>query len=86
MAMQPRTRLNAWDISLGSEQAAAEQEWHPVLTAYALGVQRMQAADTQAGLPTPESWLWAAHTHGYPPGTTKLSSSWWTCKHARGVR
>ena len=78
---ETRIRKDAWDLSRGSTQAAATQPWDPVLDAYARGVDRMKALNSQAPLP-PDSWTWAANTHNFPAGTTVESATWATCEHA----
>lgn len=81
MTMRPRTRVDAWDISRGSKESAAELPWHPVLVGYARGVEKMMELDKNRP-PTVKSWMWAAHTHGFPEDVARLSTSWATCKHA----
>ncbi|MFP5416469.1 MAG: tyrosinase family protein [Actinomycetes bacterium] len=73
-----RTRLDVWRLSVGSELAAATEPWHPVLDTYARGVQLMMERDNP---PTPDSWLWAANTHGVPFGEP-THVRWDQCAHA----
>lgn len=71
-----RTRVNVWTVSKGSEEAAAWEPWHPVLATYAQVVWDMQLLAES----NPDSWLWAANTHGYP-GPQRNEATWYTCKH-----
>ncbi len=74
-----RIRQSIADLTVGSQQAAQTQDWHPVLDTYARGVQLMK--DLDANGPTPKSWLWAANTHGFPQGTPPRPA-WGQCQHA----
>lgn len=76
--MPLRIRTDVWSLSLGTEAAATTDPWHPVLDTYARGVTLMRALDAQV---TPDSWIWAANTHGVPFGTP-LRPTWRTCEHA----
>ncbi|HEX5145228.1 MAG TPA: tyrosinase family protein [Mycobacterium sp.] len=71
-----RIRHDVWGLSVKTAQAAQTQPWHPVLDGYARAVAAMQSLPaTQVN-----SWLWAANTHGTPPGTP--ASPWWNqCAH-----
>ncbi|MFZ1410113.1 MAG: tyrosinase family protein [Micropruina sp.] len=76
--MPLRIRTDVWSISLATEAAATTEAWHPVLDTYARGVTLMRDLDAEL---SPESWLWAANTHGVPFGTP-LRPTWSTCEHA----
>jgi tyrosinase len=83
-----RRRLDAWRISLQGEEAASSKPWHPVLDAYARGVQAMMERggkanrDTKPDKPlTVDSWLWMANTHGTPQGMTPMKPLWDQCAH-----
>lgn len=75
--MSVRTRPDVWSLSLGTEDAAATQPWHPVLDTYARGVSLMVALDDQ--LP-PDAWLFVANTHGVPVGEG-THPRWDQCAH-----
>ena len=76
---QVRQRRDVWEISVGTAEAAATEEWHPVLDGYARGVAAMSARSAE----DVGSWLFAANTHGIPPGTTVPSTGpiWDACVH-----
>ncbi len=72
-----RTRHDIATLTLGNEADARTQEWDPVLDTYARGVALMRALPTE----DPESWQWAANTHGFPSGTPPRPA-WGQCAHA----
>jgi hypothetical protein len=72
-----RTRHDIATITLGNAADAETQDWHPVLDTYARGVELMRALPTE----DPESWMWAANTHGAPPSTPSRPA-WRQCAHA----
>ena len=71
-----RTRQDVADLTLGDATAAATKDWHPVLDTYARGIELMRAREET----DPRSWLWAANTHGSPPGTDPRPA-WNACAH-----
>ncbi|WP_308257826.1 tyrosinase family protein [Pseudonocardia lacus] len=71
-----RTRQDIAGLTLGDAAKAATQQWHPVLDTYARGVELMKALPAS----DPRSWLWAANTHGIPPGTPPRPT-WNQCTH-----
>ena len=73
-----RIRHDVSTITLGDAAAAETEEWHPVLDTYAQGVALMRGLDADV---SPDSWLWAANTHGIPRGT-RSRPSWDQCAHA----
>ena len=73
-----RVRHDVSTITLGDAAAAETEEWHPVLDAYAHGVALMRGLDADV---SPDSWIWAANTHGIPRGT-RPRPSWGQCAHA----
>lgn len=74
-----RVRKDIAGLTVGSQDAAQSEEWHPDLDTYARGVQLMK--DLDANGPTPQSWIWAANTHGIPRGTAPRPT-WNQCQHA----
>jgi tyrosinase len=73
-----RSRHDVFTITLGDAAAAETEDWHPILDTYAHGVTLMRALDADV---SPESWTWAANTHGIPRGT-RPRPSWGQCAHA----
>ena len=71
-----QTRLDIARLTLGDATKAETEQWHPVLDTYARGVELM------SNLPEsdPQSWLWAANTHGIPDGTAPRPT-WAQCVH-----
>ncbi len=80
--MAVRTRVDVWSISVGTQEAARTQPWHPVLDTYAGGVGAMTALDPQ--LP-PDSWRYVANTHGIDAQTPPRLGIWrpWCCSQCR---
>jgi hypothetical protein len=74
-----RMRLDVAGLTLADPAAAETQEWHPVLDIYARGVMLMQVLDVEDP-PVPESWLWAANTHGIDE-FTQPRPAWAQCAH-----
>ncbi|MFF2369667.1 tyrosinase family protein [Agromyces sp. NPDC058110] len=74
-----RTRMDIEGLTVGDADAARTGPWHPVLDAYARGVEAMKARD-DAG-PQPDSWMWAANTHGIDQFTQRRPA-WAQCTHA----
>lgn len=77
MAGAVRTREDAWNLSVKTEDAATNQPWHPVLDGYARGVEKMMSRDNAL---TPDSWRWAANTHG-APAEDPANRMWRLCAH-----
>lgn len=75
-----RVRRDIAGLTVGDRAAAETGEWHPILDAYARGVEAMKARDA-AGQPTPDSWMWAANTHGVDQFTPRRPA-WAQCTHA----
>jgi hypothetical protein len=71
-----RIRLDIAGLTLGDPAKAETQAWHPVLDTYARGVALMRDLDDD----DPRSWVWAANTHGIPPGTP-TRPTWAQCAH-----
>lgn len=74
-----RTRRDIAALTVGSEEAARTEEWHPILATYARGVQLMKDLDA-GGTPTPDSWRWAANTHGMEI-VPAPRPTWGQCQH-----
>lgn len=74
-----RVRRDIADLTVGSQEAARTESWHPILETYARGVQLMKDLDT-AGTPNPQSWRWAANTHGIDTATP-ARPAWGQCQH-----
>lgn len=74
-----RTRRDVAGLTLGDPSSAETDEWHPVLDTYARGVRLMKDLDVQEP-PVPESWAWAANTHGIE-ATTDPRPAWAQCAH-----
>jgi hypothetical protein len=74
-----RIRSSIAGLTLGDPAAASTEPWHPVLDTYARGVQLMKDLDA-AGPPTPQSWMWAANTHGIDQ-FTEWRPAWAQCAH-----
>ena len=72
-----RTRHDVASLTLGDPSDAETKDWHPVLDVYARGIELMQAMPAD----DPASWLFAANTHGIPPGTPGRPA-WGQCAHA----
>ena len=72
-----RTRHDIATVTLGNVADAETQDWHPVLATYAQGVELMRALPAE----DPESWQWAANTHGLPEGAPSRPA-WGQCAHA----
>lgn len=72
-----RTRHDVAGLTLGNASAAVTDAWHPVLDTYARGVALMRERDEQGA---PDSWLWAANTHGIDPRTAPRPA-WDQCAH-----
>src|SRR5688500_823279 len=72
-----RTRHDIASLTLGNVADAETRNWHPVLETYARGVELMR----ELSATDPASWLWAANTHGIPPGTP-ARPAWGQCAHA----
>ncbi|SFR75078.1 Common central domain of tyrosinase [Agromyces sp. CF514] len=75
-----RVRRDIEGLTVGDRDAAESGPWHPILDAYARGVEVMKAVDA-AGPPTPQSWMWAANTHGIDQFTPRRAA-WAQCTHA----
>jgi tyrosinase len=71
-----RTRQDVAGLTLGDAEKAQTQQWHPVLDTYARGVALMQDLSED----DPQSWLYAANTHGTPFGTPNRPT-WSQCAH-----
>jgi tyrosinase len=71
-----RIRHDVAGLTLGDATKAETQDWHPVLDTYARGVALMRDLDDD----DPRSWVWAANTHGIPPGTPPRPT-WAQCAH-----
>jgi hypothetical protein len=71
-----RIRHDVAGLTLGDPGKAETQDWHPVLDTYARGVTLMRDLDDD----DPRSWVWAANTHGIPPGTP-TRPTWAQCAH-----
>jgi hypothetical protein len=74
-----RIRQDVAGLTVGDTGDAQTQGWHPVLDTYARGVAMMRALDDESP-PVPESWLWAANTHGIDQFTTPRPA-WAQCAH-----
>lgn len=74
-----RTRKDVSSLTVGDVASAATKEWHPVLDTYARGVRLMRDLDTQRPL-VPDSWRWAANTHGIDRNT-RFRPAWKQCQH-----
>ena len=72
-----RMRRDIASLTLGNLADAETQQWNPILDTYARGVELMRALPSS----NPESWLWAANTHGIPMGTP-ARPAWGQCAHA----
>lgn len=72
-----RTRHDVATLTHRDVADAQTQQWHPVLDTYARGVEAMRVLPAD----DPASWLWAANTHGAPPGTPPRPA-WGQCAHA----
>ena len=72
-----RTRHDVAGLTLGDPAAAETEPWHPVLDTYARGVALMQELDADV---SPDSWLWAANTHGIDQFTDPRPA-WDQCAH-----
>ncbi|GAA1949724.1 tyrosinase family protein [Agromyces allii] len=75
-----RVRRDISGLTVGDRATARTGAWHPILDAYARGVEAMKARDA-AGPPTPDSWMWAANTHGIDQFTQRRAA-WAQCTHA----
>ena len=73
-----RTRHDVASLTCGDASTAETGDWHPVLDTYARGVELMRGLDAEVA---PDSWIWAANTHGIPRGTTPRPA-WAQCAHA----
>ena len=73
-----RTRKDVAGLTLADPTRAATEAWHPVLDTYARGVRLMKDLDPQDT--TPDSWIWAANTHGIE-ATTTPRPAWAQCAH-----
>jgi hypothetical protein len=76
-AAMVRTRHDIASLTLDGIAEAETQEWHPVMDTYARGVDLMRALPAE----DPDSWRWAANTHGFPMGTPPRPA-WGQCAHA----
>lgn len=74
-------RADVAGLTLGDANAARTQPWHPTLETYAAGVRLMLDLDAP-GPPHPDSWLWAANTHGID-ASTPPRPAWDQCQHQR---
>lgn len=74
-----RIRNEVGGLTLGAEAAARTDQWNPVLDTYARGVQMMKDLDGADG-PTPQSWMWAANTHGMEI-VPAPRPTWGQCQH-----
>lgn len=74
-----RIRRGIAGLTLGDPAAASTEPWHEVLDTYARGVQLMKDLDA-AEPPTPQSWMWAANTHGIDQ-FTQWRPAWAQCAH-----
>ena len=72
-----RTRHDVAGLTLGDPAAAETEPWHPVLDTYARGVALMRELDAEV---SPDSWLWAANTHGIDQFTDPRPA-WDQCAH-----
>jgi tyrosinase len=75
--MSMRTRHDVTGLTSGDAATAETGPWHPDLDTYARGVALMQALDEDE---VPDSWMWAANTHGIPPDTAPRPA-WSQCAH-----
>ncbi|MGH3366005.1 MAG: tyrosinase family protein [Nocardioidaceae bacterium] len=73
-----RIRHDVASLTSADRSTAETGAWHPVLDTYARGVQLMRQLDPEM---TPDSWIWAANTHGTPLGTPPRPA-WGQCAHA----
>jgi len=74
-----RVRRDVAGLTLGDPAKAGTEAWDPVLDTYARGVRLMKDLDLH-GPPVPESWMWAANTHGIEE-TTSPRPAWAQCAH-----